>query len=73
MKDMCVFKDQTLLEVAHEMAQGLRDASIISEKVMQEFDDVCLSPLSGPSSKAKLTHSLLASSRSHSSKSKPAK
>lgn len=38
-------KKQTMLEVAHEMAQGLHKASIIDATTMREFDALCLPPV----------------------------
>ncbi len=35
----------SLLEVGHEMAQGLYDAGIIDATTMREFDVLCLSPV----------------------------
>src|ERR1700722_95307 len=36
---------KTLLEVAHEMAEGLHAAGIIDKTTMREFDVLCLSPV----------------------------
>lgn len=41
-------KDTTqgsMLEVAHEMAQGLYDAGVIDGKTMREFDVLCFPPV----------------------------
>lgn len=34
-----------MLEVAHEMAQGLYDAGIIEATTMREFDTLCIPPV----------------------------
>ena len=38
-------KKMSLLEVGHEMAQGLYDAGIIDATTMREFDVLCLPPV----------------------------
>lgn len=38
-------KKMSLLEVGHEMAQGLYDAGIIDATTMREFDVLCLPPI----------------------------
>lgn len=38
-------KKPSLLEVGHEMAQGLYDAGIIDATTMREFDVLCLPPV----------------------------
>ncbi len=49
-------KKQTMLEVAHEMAKGLRKAELIDAIAMQEFDELCFSSVENVSStKAKPT------------------
>ena len=39
------FEKKTMLEVAHEMAEGLYDAGIIDGKTLREFDGLCLPPV----------------------------
>lgn len=39
------FQKKTLMEVAHDMAQGLYDAGIMDGKTMREFDSLCLHPV----------------------------
>lgn len=39
------FKRKTMLEAAHEMAQGLHRAGVIDAKTMREFDITCLPPV----------------------------
>lgn len=51
MKKAPKFKKKALLEVAHEMAQGLYDAGVIDGKTMREFDSLCLSPVRDLSAK----------------------
>jgi putative transcriptional regulator len=45
MKKTKKFEKKTMLEVAHEMAEGLYDAGIIDGKTMREFDRLCLTPV----------------------------
>ncbi len=44
-------KKQSLLEVAHEMAQGLFKAGIMDTTTLREFDTLCLAPVKELSSK----------------------
>lgn len=43
-------KKKNLLETAHEMAHGLRNANIIGATTMREFDTLCLPPVKDLSS-----------------------
>lgn len=38
-------KRESILSVVHETAKGLRDAGIMDEKTMREFDVLCLPPV----------------------------
>lgn len=42
---------KSMLEVAHEMAQGLYDANVIDATTMREFDVLCLPPVKELSAK----------------------
>lgn len=42
MKTIRKIEKKTMLEVAHEMAQGLYDAKVIDVTTMREFDALCL-------------------------------
>ena len=42
MKTIKNVKKKTMLEVAHEMAEGLYDANVIDATTMREFDSLCL-------------------------------
>jgi putative transcriptional regulator len=45
MKPKKKVKKQSMLEVAHEMAQGLYEANVIDATTMREFDALCLPPV----------------------------
>jgi putative transcriptional regulator len=38
-------KRESILSVVHETAKGLRDAGIMDDKTMREFDVLCLPPV----------------------------
>jgi putative transcriptional regulator len=45
MKKIIASKKQTMLENAHEMAQGLYKAGVMNATTMREFDLLCLRPV----------------------------